>query len=149
MASYVAAHPLPDIQVGMEWGPVQVEVTEVLNEQFLFAMEDYGSEYLPGQPTPPLAHPGTLLSLAMSGIAGFRPAEGWTGMHARDEVELVRPVFVGDTLTLRWQVADLYDKRGRPWWVRECTITGADGQLRLRRRIHTAFQRDVSAEPAE
>lgn len=149
MTSYVAPHPLPGVKVGMEWGPAQVEVTELLNEQFLFAMQDYSSVYLPGQPEPPRAHPGTLLSLAMSGVIGFRPAEGWTGMHARDEVELIRPVFVGETLTLRWRVLDVYEKRGRPWWVRECTITGAEGQLRLRRRIHTAFQRDVPAEPAE
>lgn len=149
MTSYVAPHPLPDVKVGMEWGPAQVEVTEVLNEQFLFAMQDYSSVYLPGQPEPAQAHPGMLLSLAMSGVIGFRPAEGWTGMHARDEVELIRPVFVGETLTLHWQVVDVYEKRGRPWWVRECTITGADGQLRLRRRIHTAFQPDVPAESAE
>ena len=145
MTSHVAPHPLPDIEVGMEWGPARVDVTEALNEQFLFAMQDYGGEYLPGHPPAPQAHPGTLLSLAMSGVVGFQPAEGWTGMHARDEVQLVRPVYVGETLILHWQVTNVYEKRGRPWWVRECTITDIDGRLRLRRRIHTAFQRDVSS----
>lgn len=144
MTSQIAPSPLPDVEVGMEWGPAEVEVTELLNEQFLFAMEDYGADYLPGGDTPPRAHPGTLLSLAMSGVIGFNPAPGWTGMHARDEVELVSPVRVGESLTLHWRVVDIYEKRGRPWWVRECEITGSDGAVRLRRRIHTAFQRDVT-----
>jgi acyl dehydratase len=82
-------------------------------------------------------------------VDGRSPPGNNSGMHARDEVEFFQPVFVGETLTLRWQVAEVYEKRGRPWWVRECIITGPDGQLRLRRRIHTAFQRDASIESAE
>lgn len=148
MSSQIAPSPLPDVEVGMEWGPAQVEVSALLNEQFLFAMEDYSADYLPDGDTPPRAHPGTLLSLAMSGVVGFNPAPGWTGMHARDEVELVSPVRVGESLTLHWRVVDIYEKRGRPWWVRQCVISGSDGEVRLRRRIHTAFQRDVIERPS-
>jgi hypothetical protein len=56
-------------------------------------------------------------------------------VHAKEEVEYVNPARVGKSFTVHWRVVDVYEKRGRPYQVKETSIIDEDGLLILRRKI--------------
>ena len=133
---------LPGVRVGDTYGPVSQAITAELNEQYLYAAQDYNPLYVShGSAVQALVHPALLIHLNMSELLAFKPAAGWVGLHARDEVEMLGPVHVGETLTITWRVVELYEKRGRPYWVRETEVSDSHGRPLVRRRMHTAFVR--------
>jgi hypothetical protein len=135
-----AIDALPGVAVG-DAVEMDVTVTAEMNEQFLFAQEDYDQRYLPGGAERPIVHPGLLVHL---NAPGFRvgPASGWSGVAARDAVTFVSPAYVDEPLKVTWTVAEFFEKRNRPYWVRESLVRSADdGRLVLRRRLHSTFNR--------
>lgn len=138
------ADVLPGITVGDRVGPVALTVTRDLNEQYLFAMSDYDGLYVGGADDGRrVVHPGVLLNASMSSLVHFSPGPGWTGLHSRDEVEWHEPAYVDEPLEVVFEVVSLFEKRGRPWWIRRATISGA-GSVKVIRTIHTAFVSNVS-----
>lgn len=137
---------LPGISEGQRFGPYPFRVSADENEQILFATRDYNPIYREGNDgRPPVAHPGALLNATMVGVMKFHSGPGWTGLHARDESEWSHAAFVDEELEFEMGTIQLLEKRGRPVWIREYWIRAAGGgHLKLRRRIHTAFIRNVT-----
>ncbi len=139
--------PIPQITVGDVFGPTEIHISAELNEQYLFAFRDYSPLFVGTSAGPGYVHPGCLINLTMTGYANFTPARGWTGLHARDELEMHSPVIVGETVRLTWTVDSKEERRGRPWWSRTCVMRdAATDELRLTRRMHTAFVPSVAGD---
>ena len=132
--------PLAEVEIGTTFGPVEIVVSRETNDQFMFAMQDYDPRYTTGTGE---VHPGAVISIAMGAYFGNVVAPGWTGRHAGDEVQFVAPIYVGEKLLATFAVADRFESKGRPGWVRECEIRGADGTLRLKRRSYSLLLKDV------
>src|ERR1700691_341540 len=149
--SMPASTPLPNISVGDSFGPMTRVITPDIHEQYLFAWQNYSARYT--QPNPENgrleAHPGVVIDLAQNRVTSEAFAvphvEGWTGMHARDEVELHGPLYVGDTMIITWKVTDISERKRRIWWTRTLEVRDDESnELRMVRKVHTAFFRNSS-----
>lgn len=126
------------MDVGERFEPLEFVVTRELNEQYLYADEDYSSIYLHAEH--PIAHPGLLLNMSNNTRSpSFHLPQGWAEIHAAEETEFSNPARLGKRLTVTWEVIEKYEKRGRPWHVLDILITDEDGLEILRRKMTNTF----------
>ena len=126
------------MDVGERFEPLEFVVTRELNEQYLYADEDYSSIYLDAEL--PIAHPGLLLNMSNNTRSpSFHLPQGWAEIHAAEETEFSNPARLGKRLTVTWEVIEKYEKRGRPWHVLDILITDEDGLEILRRKMTNTF----------
>lgn len=130
-----------ELEVGEECAPLTYSVSAELNQQILFAQEDFDSRYISGvDDAPPLVHPAILLQMAADTRSpSYRLAPGTGSILAKAEEEFLRPVRLGDTLTVRWRVTGKYEKRGRHYHVMVAETTDEDGVPVFRRTLHLTF----------
>ncbi len=135
-----------ELEPGDECAPLELVVSPELNQQYLFAQEDFDPRYLaPSASGPAEAHPALLLSLSSNTKSpSFRLAPGTGSIGAEDVVEFLVPARVGRMLRVTFRVVETYEKRGRDYQVTESLVTDEDGTAILRRWIHvTYFRRDA------
>ena len=145
MAEIKSAHLM---QVGEGFEPLEFTVTPELNQQYLYAEEDYNTRYIEETESgPPQVHPGLLLNMSNNTRSpSFTLPPGWAEIHAAEDTEYLNPARVGTKLRVTWKVMEAYEKRGRPWHVLDILIVDEDGVEILRRRMTNTF---VSQEPTE
>jgi hypothetical protein len=118
--------------------PYEFQVTPELNEQYVYAVQDYHPRYLEEMDSgPPLIHPSLLLNqsnLTRSPSYGLKA--GMAGVHAKEEVEFLNPGRVGKKFRVTWKVVEEYEKRDKLYTVIEALIVDQDGIEILRRRTH-------------
>ena len=138
MADPKSAHQL---QVGEEFEPFEFVVTPELNQQYLYAEEDFHPRYIEGDGSAPaLVHPGLLLNMSNNTRSpSFVLPGGWAEIHAAEETLYLRPARLGRRLRVTWQVVEAYEKRGRPWHVLDVRIVDEDGGEILRRKMTNTF----------
>lgn len=143
MAEKKSSHLL---KVGEEMEPLMFKITSDLNDQYLYAEQDYHPRYWDkSESGAPLAHPSLLLNWSNSTRSpSFYLPAGVAGVHAGETAEFFSPAKVGDTITVRWKVTAMFEKRGRLWHEMECLATNQDGTKILRRVSSSAF---MSKEP--
>lgn len=136
-----------DLVVGDEQQPLAFAVTPELNEQYVYAVQDYRPCYLKEGPWgAPMVHPALLLNMtSRTRSPSFKLPPGWSSIHARDETEFLNPARVGDTLTARWKVVEVYERKGRPYQAIECLVVDATGERVLRRIAHSTVSRPDKA----
>lgn len=147
MGVRIVENSATDLAVGDEQEPLEFVVTPELNEQYLYAVADYDPRYtVPGPDGASIVHPAVLLNMtSRTRSPSFALPEGWSSIHARDETEFLRPARVGETLTVRWTVVALYEKRGRPYQAVEAVVTDGQGRTVLRRIAHSTVARTEHA----
>ena len=150
MADPKSAHQL---QVGEEFEAFEFVVTPELNQQYLYAEEDFHPRYIEGdESTPALVHPGLLLNMSNNtrSPSFFLPG-GWAEIHAAEETFYLRPARLGGRLRVTWRVVEAYEKRGRPWHVLDVRIVDEDGGEILRRKMTNTFAAPdlAGGEPGE
>ena len=135
--------PMTDHKLAQSWEtgfraePLEFVVTPELNQQYLYAQEDYSPVYL-GEDAK--VHPALLLNMSNTTRSPSHHLDTRSGnLHARDECQLLRPARVGDRFRVDWTVVEWYERRERPFRVTEAVVTDGDGQEVLRRRIHTTW----------
>jgi hypothetical protein len=137
------AHPVPfahELRPGDTYEPLRFTVTPELNQQFLFALEDYGDEYLGRNGQPAIVHPVLLLHMsARTRSPSFRLGPGTGSVFARDSVAFHRPALVGEPLDVRWTIRDVYERKGRLYQALDTVIGAAGGHRVLRREAHSVF----------
>ena len=123
--------------VGEEFEPYTFRVTPEFNQQYLEAVEDYHPRYVNDTSFgPPVVHPALLIYQSnITRSPSFYLPYGMATVHAKEEVEYVNPARVGKSLTVRWKVVDVYERRGRPYQVKDVSMIDEDGLLILRRKI--------------
>ena len=130
-----------DWEVGHELVPFEFEVTPELNQQYLFAEEDYHERYLKGGPNGSgLVHPALLLNMSNpTRSPSYRLRENSGGLHAKEETWSLAPAPVGARFQINWTVVDTYEKRGRPYKVAEAVVSTVDGLEVMRRHVHETY----------
>lgn len=129
------------VGLGEEFEPYEFRVTPEFNQQYLEAVEHYHPRYL--QVTDgeaPIVHPALLINHSnVTRSPSFYLPYGMAAVHAKEEVEYLNPGRVGKSFTAYWKVVDAYEKRGRPYQVKDTLIVDEDGVEILRRRITDTY----------
>ncbi|HSB72957.1 MAG TPA: MaoC family dehydratase [Candidatus Methylomirabilis sp.] len=125
------------IEVGEEFGPVEGILSELKLKLHAFAVDDYGPWYFQQSPFGPrIGHPTLLandiLMLFTLGYDMTPPCEA--GLHARNELEFLRPIFVGQRVSIRGKHVEKYQKRAQNYRVLEGVVLDEMGQPLLRMR---------------
>ena len=141
-----------EMEEGDEYEPLQFTITPEINQQFLFALEDFDPQYVDGDEAgAALVHPVLLLHMsARTRSPSFRLAPDSGSIFAREHVEFLNPARVGQRLRVSWRVAETYEKRGRRYQRIAIAIDAEDGTPIIRREMHdTFFFGDDSGEPSK
>jgi acyl dehydratase len=126
-----------NIEIGEEFGPVEGTISDFLVKTHAYAVDDYGAWYFQSSPFGGrIGHP-TLLANDIGRlfllVYDNRPSYAG-GLHTRNEVELLRPIFVGQKVTIQGRHTEKYQKRGQNYRVLEGEVLDEGGQLCLRMR---------------
>lgn len=131
------------LSVGDRYSPYEFTVSKVLNDQYLFAMEDYDPRYfgLSGPVDACTVHPSALLNTAnITKSASHYALPGSHSMFAQDQLAFFSPARVNEPLRVDCFVTEVYEKRGRSWHSVEAVIRGPRDQPVLRRVTTGALQ---------
>jgi hypothetical protein len=123
--------------------PYTFKVTPELNEQYLYALQDYDPRYLEERDSgSPWVHPGLLLNQSnLTRSPSFGLKAGMAGVHAKEEVQFLNPGRVGKKFGVTWRVVEEYEKRDKLYTVVEALIVDEDGKEILRRKTHGVIAR--------
>ena len=129
------------MEVGEEFEPLEFIVTPEVNQQYLYAEEDFHPMYIePRRDGPPFVHPGLLLNMSNNTRSpSFYLLPGFGEIHAEEETEYLNPGRVGKKFRVTWKVVDVFEKRGRPWHVLDILIVDEDGIQIMRRKMTNTF----------
>jgi len=121
--------------------PLEFTVTPDLNQQYLYAVEDFSPWYIEETAFgPPIAHPALLLNMSNGTRSpSYSQPAGHAGFHARDETFFYNPARLGKKLRVTWNPAGSYEKRGRSYTVNDTLIVDEDGLEILRRLNHSTI----------
>ncbi len=138
------------MKVGDEFEPNELLVTREFNQQYLEAQEDKHPMYSQqGASGVAVVHPGLLIAHSnVTRSPGFYLPAGVAAVHAKEEVQFLSPARVGKRLRVCWRVVDTYEKRGRPYQVKEAEVVDEDGVVVLRRRITDTYVTGKGVEDA-
>jgi acyl dehydratase len=137
--------PTPEVSIRLEGRvglqPLEFTVTPELNQQYLFALEDFNPWYLqPSNEGAPLVHPGLLLNMSNGTRSpSYSTPAGRAGFHARDQAVFINPARVGDKLKVIWSSVGSYEKRGRSYSVSETVVTNQEDIEILKRFNHSTI----------
>jgi len=127
--------------------PFEFTVTPELNQQYLFAEEDFHPWYIEQTPSEtPIVHPGLLLNMSNATRSpSYRLNSGQAGIHARDETFFLNPARVGKKFRATWEGIGYYEKRGRTYHMNRTRIVDEDGLEIMVRLAHgTIASREIS-----
>ena len=130
-----------ELEPGDRCEPLDFMVTPELNQQFLFAQEDFDPRFVVGSDLePPLVHPTVLMQMsANTKSPSFRLASGTGSILGEEIVEFLNPAWVNKKLRVTWEVTDAYEKRGRNYYVMDALVVDEDGVNLLKRQMHLTF----------
>jgi acyl dehydratase len=124
------------MEVGEEFGPLEVEVTDHMVKSFAYAVDDYHPRYLYGRPGVPRVGQPTLLCREARDVirTGYDIASGGAGMHTKHECEIFACPQIGQRVRVTGRHVDKFLKREKQYIVLESEVHDADGRLLLRQR---------------
>ncbi len=118
----------------------EVEITPEINALYSFALDDDHAWYTESSPFGALlAHPIALVQLGTRPVLRQFPVsvpEGESSLHAKMDVEFLRPAVVGVKYREEGRLLEKYARRGRRYLVTEGRFLDEDGTEVLRYR-HT------------
>jgi acyl dehydratase len=126
-----------NIQIGEAFGPVEGVLSELKLKTHAYAVDDYGAWYFQDSPFGArIGHP-TLLATDILMLFTLvydltPPCEA--GLHARNELEFLRPIFLGQQVTITGKTTEKYQKRAQNYRVLEGAVLDEAGQPFLRMR---------------
>jgi hypothetical protein len=128
-------------KVGEEFEPLEFVVTPEMNQQYLYAEEDFHPRYIEAsEEGPPLVHPGLLYNMSNNTRSpSFFLPPGWGEIHAGEDTEFLNPPKVGKRFRITWKVIETFEKKGRPWHILDILITDEDGVEIMRRKMTNTF----------
>lgn len=120
-----------DVAVGEELGPIQLVVTAEMNR----AQWDWipsGSHDTLSSLNSRWVDPSVLARNYARLLRSKHEAQGM--VHVRCEVQSLRPVEIGERLTIKGRIVEKYFKKGRPYIVVESVTTDENGSVVSRER---------------
>ena len=144
MAEKLSTH---EWQVGHEPAPFTYTVTPELNQQYLYAEEDFHPRYLGDDA---IVHPALLLNMSNTTRSPeYHLAPDIGSLHSRDEARFFTAARVGQTLTSSWKVVEIYERRQRLYHVKDCRVVNQDGTLILTRKLYSTFTRKTGEQEGQ
>jgi hypothetical protein len=129
--------PFEQIEVPTEWEQhAEFRVTPEMNELYTFSLDD-GNPLYEGDGA--LLHPIALVQLGTRPVLRQFPCSvpaGESSLHAKMDVEFLRPAVVGALYREEGRLAEKYARRGRRYLITEGRFMDEDGNEVLRYR-HT------------
>lgn len=137
-ASALKPYIWEQMEVGEQFGPVEGPVSDLKLKMHAFAVDDYHPWYFESSPFGPrIGHP-TLLATDILMLFTLNydanPPSFQGGLHARNDLELLRPVCVGQTVTIAGRTTEKYQKRGQNYRALEGEVRNAAGEVCVRMR---------------
>ena len=122
------------LQVGLRVGPLTYEVTRKMVSEFCAAMPFEADPYLDGSPDAAGIMPPTMLATDYIPLLKGHLHLGW-GLMSRHSIRSLKPVRIGDTVTVSGVIADKFEKKGRHYWTLEYSVSNAAGERCLESTI--------------
>ncbi|MDP2936945.1 MAG: MaoC family dehydratase N-terminal domain-containing protein [Dehalococcoidia bacterium] len=124
-----------EIEVGREFDPPVLNLTEEAVKKYLQAVEDDSSIYqdqtaaLDAAVGWPVAPPTTAAIFSRTSVLFQKEGKMPPGsIHARQEFQFVAPLRPGDVLTTKARVAEKFVRKDRKWMVIESTTVNQRGE---------------------
>lgn len=137
-ASTLKPYTWENIEIGEKLGPVEGILSELKLKTHAFAVDDYGAWYFQGSPFGGrIGHPTLLATdiLMLFTLAyDADPPSFQGGLHARNELEFLKPVFVGQKVIIQGTHSEKYEKRAQKYRTLEGEVLDATGQPCVRMR---------------
>lgn len=131
-----------EMKPGDEYEILRFVVTPELNQQFLYALENYHRRYIEERDgLPPLVHPVILLHhTPRTRSPSYRLAPGMGSVFARDRTQFLSAARVGQPLQVSWRIDACYERKGRLFQDYSAHLTDASGVLILDRQMTSVFR---------
>ena len=136
-ATSLKPYTFENIVVGEEFGPVVGAVSDLKVKTHAFAVDDYGSWYFHGSPFGArIGHPTLLATdiLMLFTLVYDMTPPCEAGLHARNELEFLKPIFLGQKVTITGKTTEKYQKRAQNYRVLEGMVLDQAGAACLRMR---------------
>jgi hypothetical protein len=132
------------IEVGEEFGPVEVAISDHDLKSYAYAVDDFHPWYVQNSPYVGRVVPPPLLSIALFNLLYLNYDRRLVhGLHAREELQLFGPVLLGQVVRLRARVADKFLKRGEQYIVVDGHATDDCGETLICTRQTEILRKDV------
>lgn len=130
-----------ELGAGDQYEPLEFLVTSDLNQQFLYAVEDFAPIYVEGcNGRPPVVHPVLLMHMSpRTRSPSYRQAPGMGSAFARDKSHYFNPGHVGSRFRVTWTVTNTYEQRGKIYQDYVALVQDQDGIDILRRELASTF----------
>ena len=130
-----------ELKAGDEYAPLEFVVTPDLNQQFLYAVEDFNPLFLEGRDgRPPLVHPVLLMHMSpRTRSSSYRQAPGMGSAFARDRSTYLNPGYVGSKFRVTWTISNTYEQRGKIYQDYVALVRDEHGTDILRRELSSTF----------
>jgi acyl dehydratase len=133
-----------NIEVGEEFGPVEVAISDHDLKSYAYAIDDFHPWYMQNSPFGARVVPPGLLALALFNLLYCTYDRGLMhGLHAREELRLFGPVVLGQPVRLRARVVDKFLKRGERYIVVDGHATDDRGKTLIRTRQAEILRENV------
>lgn len=130
-----------ELKAGEHYEPLEYIVFPDLNQQFLYAIEDFDPVYIHGKDGhPPLVHPVLLLHMMpRTRSPSYRQAPGMGSAFARDKTWFLSPAYVGEPLRVTWTMTNTYEQRGKIYQDYVAATHNGRGKELVRRELSSTF----------
>lgn len=136
---------------GDRFQPLHFTVTREINQQYLFAQEDFHPRFLPGNAERrEIAHPALMMQMLSSARApDFRLPGNVGAILASADTEFHRPAYVGEPYTTNWQVVRTYSKRGHVYHDIQAEVSDHEERISIRRLLRIAYVEKTETDAKE
>jgi len=135
-----------NIEVGEEYGPVETAISDHDLKSYAYAVDDFHPWYMRNSPFGGRVVPPALLSTALFNLLYLTYDPRLVrGLHAREELQLCRPIVLGQQVKLSARVADKFVKRGEQYIIVEGDAADDRGKTLIRTRQAEILRNDVGS----
>lgn len=138
-----------DLRIGGKTGPIQYTISAEVIDAFAEATEDFGEWHMKDSPFGARIAHLTLTTTDYMHLLSQAHGNLGTGMHSHQESEFFYPMRLGDTITTRGEIVDLFQRRERDYWVMVYESTNQGGRLLVRHRMTGTVDRWEQPSPAQ
>lgn len=130
-----------ELEVGDPIEPRFFSISPEVNQQCLFAQEDFHPRYLPrADGEAEIVHPAIALQmLANTKSPSYKVPEHIAAILTETYMQFFEPLRVGKNYVSRWQVARTYTKRDKPYHEIRGEISDEAGRPVARRILQLAY----------
>jgi len=131
-----------NLKIGDKAGPIQYVITPEIIDAFADATEDFGSWHMQDSPFGDrIAH--VTLNITDYSLILSRAHGGFhTGLHSRQASEFFHPLKLGDTITARGEIVELFQRRNRDFYTFCYEAFNQSGILLTRHKLTTSVDRE-------